>query len=374
MSMRSAVILAMTAAAHLLATSELTAQATLTIGPGQQFADVQAAVDSAQPGDELLVEPGVYGNLALPRGLTLRARIPGTVELQTPLMHWITVPAGEQAHLIGVRLGTTAIQGDVACDECVFEAPNQALLCFNAILHLQDCCVKALAAPWSAATASALEATDSLVLASGCEILAATQNSGGPRAAIRLLGSSRLRCSHTRIVADLDAGTLPAPAVVQPGANSHASVWLADSEILAQPGVEACEPRPERSARSLVTGPGVQAILVPMAGARRTAPPRLGEAFAVEFQIASNGLLLVFASAGLGDAHVPTLVEPELLLEPTGLFSLGLAFAGVDGQVAMQWQLPSTGVPVGAALWIQGFDGSQLPIAAAPPVGGLLRR
>ena len=49
-----------------------TAQSKLQVGPGG-YADIQATIDAATPGDVVVVAPGTYPSIGLHKGLPIRA-------------------------------------------------------------------------------------------------------------------------------------------------------------------------------------------------------------------------------------------------------------------------------------------------------------
>jgi hypothetical protein len=76
----------------------------LTVAAG---AELQAAIDAAQPGDVLLLPPGEHDGFRLGRGLTVAAATPGSVTLRTPC-HVSGVPRDERATLIGLACAPAA--------------------------------------------------------------------------------------------------------------------------------------------------------------------------------------------------------------------------------------------------------------------------
>lgn len=354
----------------LCATMLLVAAPTQTswqVGPGMPFVDIPAALAVAQAGDELLLEPGDYGPLFLTKGVTLRARRPGTVRLRAPVANWIHVPAGEVVHLVGLELEATITIGDVTADQCRFRARNSPLTVSQGTVLLQRCVVHALAAPLSAGDVAAIHASNALLLLVDSDVQAAIHNPAGARAAVRMVGASRLRASHSRFSTDLAAAPIPA-IVGEPG---H-SIWLGDCTVLASPQLAAVTPPPRRAVRSLLTGPGVQALGAQLASARPVNELRRGQPFEVALRTVPHGALLVAVATSLTD-QPEVRIEPEVLvLTPTGQ-PLALLLADASGDAVARVLLPAAGLPVGATMWLQAFAADSLPFSASPPVGGVVR-
>jgi hypothetical protein len=78
-----------------------------TVGPTGTFPDIQPAIDAAQPGDVLLVEPGSYSPFVLSKALRIYAAPGATIDLHPGLQAEVTgIPAGAEAVIAGLTLGT----------------------------------------------------------------------------------------------------------------------------------------------------------------------------------------------------------------------------------------------------------------------------
>ena len=89
---------------------------TLTVGPpgsGAGFTEIQAAVDASQPGDVILVAPGVYDRFTVDLPLSVIAEQPGTAVVRTA----VSVPATYLGALVtGIPAGAEVLLSGLAFD------------------------------------------------------------------------------------------------------------------------------------------------------------------------------------------------------------------------------------------------------------------
>lgn len=100
--------------------------ATLVVGPGQAFTDIQAAVDAAQPGDVILVEPGTYGAFAVTKPLRILGAGSGVVR--------VVEPTGEGVHVEGIGAGDEVVISGMEVDTMPFVLFGDPF-----VLHAKDC-------------------------------------------------------------------------------------------------------------------------------------------------------------------------------------------------------------------------------------------
>jgi hypothetical protein len=100
----------------LLLTAPLAAGAILTVGPTGQFAEIQDALDAAQPGDVLLVQPGIYHEIVIDQPVRVLGDGSGDVIIATFEKNGIIVtgiPGGEEAVLSGIEVRANPILAPV---------------------------------------------------------------------------------------------------------------------------------------------------------------------------------------------------------------------------------------------------------------------
>ena len=85
----------------------------ITVGPSGAFTDIQPAIDAAQPGDVLIVEPGSYSPFVLSKALRIYAHPVASIVHHPGVQVVVTgIAAGEEAVIHGFELGTCP---DVSC-------------------------------------------------------------------------------------------------------------------------------------------------------------------------------------------------------------------------------------------------------------------
>ena len=101
----------------IAAVDDCLAAAQLTVGPagsGATFEEIQAAIDAAQAGDVILVAPGNYGPIDVPKGVSILGATSGGVVIDAlftvgAVVH--DVPAGERVVLSGLDVRATPLFG-----------------------------------------------------------------------------------------------------------------------------------------------------------------------------------------------------------------------------------------------------------------------
>ena len=134
-------------AACLFAAPTLAAPATLTVGPGGAFADIQSAIDAAVDGDIILVEPGTYEPFVIAvKGVTVRALTGFTVDdtSGSGVVRIVGVPPGQRAAIEGMQMtsvfGTeVGILAEFCLGEVVVEQVTITDPGGDAIFHAEGC-------------------------------------------------------------------------------------------------------------------------------------------------------------------------------------------------------------------------------------------
>ena len=87
------------------------AAATLTVGPGGAFAEIADAVAAAQPGDDILVEPGTYQGFAVDKPLRIFGTGPGVIvsDLGGYSIELRNIAAGQEVVVSGLEVQAQAV-------------------------------------------------------------------------------------------------------------------------------------------------------------------------------------------------------------------------------------------------------------------------
>lgn len=365
------------------------AQVTHTVGPGG-FAQIDAALAVAGPGDVVLVLPGTYQPFTVTGSVTIRAAVPGTVLVDVaaggpvpPLWRsTVTLTAGQVVHLVDLSIRVLFVSGGTTTlDRCAVTGyqlwGNTAVTVQAGTVHLQDCTLSGSVGPSGGGTG--LSASNATVTAVDSAFVGAAVGSplDGPPAgvAISLQGS---QFHGSRVTGQGGAGgpfAYPPRAALQA---SNSTVWISDSALTggtAPGGIQAC-PLLATSGRfdrcTLVPASPCSAGIPggPLLAVHRVAPMQSPGSLALEFRTDANGFVAVYVSASLGRLLLPEL-EQAILLDPANVFPLAFLLADPLGHAAGSWNVPA-GL-VDATLWFQGVSGPTFPLQLSPVVGGVVR-
>lgn len=261
-----------TTIAALAFTAPTTAQQTWTVGLGGQFTTLQPAIDAASPGDTILVEPGLYPQAVVDKGIRILGsgstlQPSGSVGIALSARH---LPAGQTLVVRGLRttIGHAGIQFDFEIHDCAGEVVLEDCNLLYALEVARS--AKVTLRDVSVGTGS-IEIFDSTVSLSGCR-------AQGAALPVFALG---LRCENSDVIAtDCDftgggasiLGNAPAPAALLDGG----SLTLAGATVMrAGLGSGLSGPTPiaaiETTAGALIVDPSV--TLEPNSGG-----PRIGGA------------------------------------------------------------------------------------------------
>lgn len=383
------------------------AQTVHQVGPGF-LAEIRDALALAAPGDVIEVQPGLYAHFAVTVPVTIRAAVSGTVDVEYQAAYappsclaislcaafqgptqFLLAP-GQTAHVIGLRFRPNvvpalvpniyvrhrvAVQGGRATfDQCEFMADGiSPLFVTDAAAHLQECVVAALGAQigsYGVVTSNAqVTAVDSVFAGSS-----PTSGLSQAGSAI-LLQNSTLHASNALLLGGTAQPSGAGVAALE--ASGSSTAWIADSVLAGGPG--ACPtsgfgPGAGRFARTTLLPPtaGCTApAAAPMVGVHRRSPIQNGASFTVDCRTDPNGLIVFFASPGLGTAFVPSLVEEPVWLDPS-IFAAGVAVADAQGDASASWSMPP-GAFVDTTLWLQAVSVTAFPLHGSPVFGGVIR-
>ena len=168
-------------------------------GPAD-FSNLQFAVNSVFPGDVLLIQPGVYGDVSIDKRLTLLGDPSG----ERPVLWSVEVegvPRFTLAHLTMSKLRVADVASGSEVDDCLlngFQIDGLLRVEDAAQLRVQDTAIEPLGTTADGATGAKVEGASRVVF-SDCEIRGgdATQDtfiglSGWGGAGLRVLGDSRV--------------------------------------------------------------------------------------------------------------------------------------------------------------------------------------
>ncbi len=344
-----------------LAVGTAAAQTVHQVGIGG-FMTIDAAIAAASPGDTILVAPGQHAPFTLQKGLTIRGF--SSTQIITfgnfhPTAH---IPAGQKAHLAGLAFTSLFCSGDVTIDSCSFSTIPRLVLT-QATVHLQRCTVLGtmLNLGWSTAPISL---QDSELYATNSSFRGIDGLFTGTGA--MTLVNSKLYGSQLTI----ESGTGPAadPALT---ADATSEVVLCDSTILGPTGgcpLIASQGRLDRCTLSPACSP---LPTLPVLGISQQINPQIGQHLVVAFRSAPGDLIFVWAAFELAPQHVPFLQGPALL-PLASAFPLTTLVADANGNAGAHWPVPFNLSLQHHQVWLQGVQGTSLPLPASVAVGGLL--
>ena len=346
--------------------SSLTAQNTLQVGPGG-FVDVQAAIDAAQAGDEIVVAPGAYPAFTCLIGVTIRAEQPGTVSIGGPLFARVSLPVGQRARLVALDFVELVVfNATVAIEDCSFSDAGVNLSLLNSTVHLERCTLTGQ--PFFFAVEANMSVDNSTVSMVDCNFTGAPSSATGTTSsAISLRNNSYLVGSRLSLTGGL--GALPTPAV---RADLTSSVRISDSDFVVDGtlcAIEASDAVCDRCTLPTACPSLGQAALL---GIESSGPLQAGQPLTASFRGAPNEFVLVFGSGEIDAATNPLLLGP-FLLDPAGCFVAALLTTDASGAASATWQIPAAPLPAGVGLWFQGVMGPTFPLATSAAIGGVAR-
>ncbi len=326
------------------------------------FATIDAAIAAASPGDTILVDPGQHVSFTLNKGLTIRGSPSAQISTLGSFQPIVQIPAGQQAHLTDLQMMSLVGSGNVTLDRCSFSTNFPRLAFTQATVHMQRCTVSGTSLQY-AATQAPISLQDSQLFASDSSfrgidgILAAS-------GAITLV-NSKLYGSRLTI----ETGIGPAPAALT--ADAASEVVLCDSTLLRPSGGCPLVASQGRLDRCTLTPACSPLPTLPVLGISQPVHPQIGQNLVVAFRSAPGDLIFVWAAFELAPQHVPFLQGPALL-PLASAFPLTTLVADAAGSAGASWPVPFNLSLQHHQVWLQGVQGTSLPLPASVAVGGLL--
>lgn len=381
-------LLAVLPAAFLL-TNFATAQATRTVGAGQQYLTIQAAIDAANPGDTVAVHAGSYSTFTLAKSLTVRAEPLGAVvDVSEPVFQ---VPIGGHARIAGLRCHRStscSLAGLTSFEQCEFLGvspyPNvvvqdgsatfwrcriadgiggiQAIRAHVSIVQTDITCA---ASGFYLATMSALRLDDSHAHVASSTLTAGLGfGQAGSWPGILVLGASVLDVVDSTVTGSDYVGTTPsvvgAPAI-RVGVGSVGRHW----RCVLSPGTTANGP-----------GGASQSVETPLLGCSvRETSLGLGSSMTTDFRAEPAAPVAIVAAFALS-TPTPTPFVQQLHWGFTSPAAQVLAFSIADsqGHLAHSLGIPASPIFLGVGVWLTGAEfGTSASIVLSPPVGGVIR-
>ncbi|MCK5941273.1 MAG: hypothetical protein KAI24_04815 [Planctomycetes bacterium] len=346
--------------ALLAAAAILPAQSTLTVGPGG-FATVQLAIDAASPGDEVVIEPGIYPAFSTSKGLTIRAQIPGTVEIESGFLSLIHAPPSQPVQLVGLLMRSYFFNGTtVSAESCVFESAGIVLSIVNSNARFENCQV--IGQTFLLGVQGSLVATNSTVTMVDSGV-AGAPGAGSP--GVVLVGS-HLIASHVTLQGSY--GSIPREAL---NVDANSSARISDSSVVTANntcGVVGTDVVFSRSTLPASCSVPTDTLL----GVQANGAIVRSLGYEVTFRGEPNQFVLVFGSDAV-DLDLPAVLQGPFLLGSAGCFPAGALVTDAQGQATLSLAVPLVTLPPGLAVYLQGVSGSSFPLLTSAVVGGVVR-
>lgn len=376
----------------------LPAQTIHLVGPGG-LPQIRDALAIAQPGDRIHVQPGSYAHFTATVGVTIRALVPGTVEVgvgaafvppgctifcsTTEGATKIEPPAGQTTHVVGVQFlpldlpvvpfgairHRVEVSGQVHFEGCTLQSTSAAALTVatGSRVHLRDCSVLAQSGPGG----HGMNVGAASVTAVGCGF------AGGFGGGV-LVGHGIVASNAVLQLSDcvLAGGSGILPSQRGEGLSGTGTAWLHGCALSGGCAVQWAAGTARFDACTFTDafpGCSTPANGPFLLGVAQPAPPLLGAPFALQWQTEPNGLVAVFASFGLGRLDLPGILEQPGWVDPTSEFFLGALFADASGAATTTLPLPANPALTDLELWLKGVSGFAFPLQSSVPVGGVLR-
>jgi hypothetical protein len=410
---------ALAAPLALLATSwGLPAQTTHVVGPSG-LAQIRDAIAIAAPGDEIVVDPGTYAHFDLRIGVTIRARLPGSVTIaydpaflpancagslrclaeQGPSR--LAPPPGQTAMIVGLDFAPTEAQlpfsftvfhrvevsggGTVVCEDCRFGSRSgPAVVTIDSTLALIRCDLAASGVlssnmPGLRAVDSTVHAVDSTFVGSQYQFANPLNNPAIFLEGCDLHGSG-LSLTGQQNGPPPSAGG-PAgnggPALVATASVRNVSrIRLSDSVLAAGRGACAIEVGSAVAEFSRCTFTQAATCRTPpgadLPGVSQAQPIVVGGAVSFDYRTVPNGLLAEFVAPSLAAVDMPWLAE-RLLLDTRYVLAARVLGADPTGLATSSWSIPAMPALVGRPIWFQAATGLVFPLRLSPLAGGVMR-
>jgi len=346
-----------------LAVGTAAAQAIHQVGIGG-FATIDAAIAAASPGDVILVASGQHAPFTLEKGLTIRGSLATQIITFGTFQPTVAIPAGQTAHLTDLQFMSLACSGHLTLDRCSLSSGTPRLVITQATVHLQRCTVFG--------TMTTLVSTPVPVSVQDSEVFASESTFRGIDGFLAGTGAITLANSKlygSKLTIEAGAGPTSAAALV---ADAASEVVLGDSTLRAPTGpcpLVASQGRLDRCTLFPTCSP---LPILPVLGTSRPIDAYVGQNLVVAFRSAPGDLIFVWAAFELAPQHMPFLQGPALL-PLASAFPLTALVADAQGNAGAFWPVPFHPSLQHREVWLQGVQGTSLPLPASVAVGGLLR-
>ena len=378
----------------LVTTATLAAQQTLHVGPGQPFADIQAAISASSPGDTIAVRTlGLnvsYPPFSVTHSLTIRTEPPAP-DLQSRAqceLFTIALGAGDQVHLQDlVFVQRPDLQSSITGGLVDMERVTLTIAIGGPVYHY----------------ALLLAATQSSVILRGC-----TQGAGVSR-----YDRCALAAADCYLLSAGFYNAIPTPVLDLQRSTaylSHCSVRCAfpyggsagivlDNSrldlvdcLIAGQASPSWNPVPSPSifvdAASLVrqhrctfdsgtgSGTGIVGVVQPFVHLGATMPEAgllLGGSMTAQFRAEPFDPVFVMASFAIAPPSPAPLVEPDQWGFAAQGFVVGVQSADAAGDATYGITIPNQPALRGVGIWLMGVSGSSVPLRMSVPLGGRLQ-
>ena len=330
-------------------------------------ANLQDAIDLANPGDELLVQPGTYPAIWLTKGLTIRAQQPGTVILLgSVLFQAVVIPPGQHAHFVGLESADMWIfgEGTTTLEDCHLADGGIVLSVAFGNVHLERCVVEAQGFPLGAQACVSI--SGALVTAVDTVIRGAIGSVGSAATPAIALADATLIGTGLELLGG--AGSSNASGIVADGGSS---IRLSDSVVSGGAGTCAITGGDAECVRCTLSAT-CSVSSGSMLGMWADSAVTTGQPYTLNFRGEPNTFVLVFGSNQPDEFASADLKLPFLLSAP-GCFAAAALLTDGTGQANVTWQIPSAPLPPAVGIWFQGVSGTSLPLDTSTLVGGMVR-
>lgn len=365
------------------------AQAVLTVGPGQTYPDIAAAVAAATPGDVVRVTAGTYGPFTLAKGVTLRAEPIGASVVVTGAgvdTCYFELPANQTATIEGLNLRVAVVVrrpgGAGAAGAVAFTGTNVewGMQVQDAHTVLRNCIVNGFGTALELSGAAAVTAVQCSFLGRQASWVPTPHGVKAGGAATLHLGACQVRggTSGFHGITSVGNGVTLSGAVRSWFVDTDVAAW--NQPWLPCPAVVTTSTEPvafERgSAIDNLGNPGsfvgaVQNRLV--LGVTSTDQIQVGQPFAMDFHTRPGLPVFVHATFFLQApvAH-PILTQPDWGFVPNSIFLAGMV-ADAQGLAPYSVGIPNLPFLQDLPLWFCGWSATDLPVQLAPVLGGVIR-